>query len=109
MTCFFFQHFLLNSRPNKLKVFAKPKDSWLNSSRFLNKLKILLIKNKDFFAKLKEFSAKLKGFVVKLKIRATKFTLVVSRMLKKQACYKSLPIKLCKTEPFKTTKLISKS
>ena len=36
----FFQHFLLNSRPNKLKVFAKLKDFWLNSSRFLNKLKI---------------------------------------------------------------------
>ena len=33
-----------------------------------------------------EFSAKLKGFVAKLKIRAKKFTPVVSRTLKKQAC-----------------------
>ena len=76
---------MLNSRPNKLKVFAKLKDFWLNSIRFLNKLKIF-IKDKDFFAKLMEFSAKLKGFVAKLKIWAKKFTPVGSQTLKKQAC-----------------------
>ena len=78
----FFQLFLLNSRRNKLKVFAKLKDFSLNSSRFLPKIKIFYINNKDLFGKLKEFSAKLMEFAVKLKIWAKKFASVVSRTLK---------------------------
>ena len=68
----FFQRFLLNSRPNKLKVFTKLKDFSLNSSKFLPELKISYVDITDIFTKLKEFSAKLKGFVAKLKIRAKK-------------------------------------
>ena len=66
----YFQHFLLNSRPNKLKIFTKLKDFSLNSSRFLPKLKISDIDITDLFTKLKEFSAKLKEFVAKLKFGA---------------------------------------
>ena len=77
----FFQHFLLNSRPNKLKVFTKLKDFSLNSSKFLPKLKISYVDITDIFTKLKEFSAKLKEFVAKLKIRAKKIALVVGQTL----------------------------
>ena len=61
ITGLFFQHFLLNSRPNKLKVFTKLNDSWLNSNKFLSKLKIF----QDFLnKKARIFSLNLRNFLL---------------------------------------------